>query len=146
MLRFDGVRKISDATTMSTGGIDLNFGHPSASYDGGIGEYFDFGHQATHDFGWDPGIHTTQWDFVGSPYAVHAYQAAPAIDLNAHDGIRRPASRAKYAAMVGAGAVALGLGITKWQATPKDDKSRASAIASDQPTRKAEAVKSAAQG
>jgi len=53
-----------------------------------------------------------------------------------------PMERAKYAAMTALAVGSVGLGLAKWQTTPKDERSKANVLASPEPTAKAERVKS----
>ena len=53
--------------------------------------------------------------------------------------------RARYAAMAAAAAVTVGLGLSRWQTAPKDERTKAATNATPEPTVKAELVKSAAQ-
>ena len=148
----------------STGGIDLNLGHPTMSEEEmlgdhlSVGDYFDYLHEEIEmgGTGDDEGLYELDSMVGTANYVIAKYREAfhpPRLDIhnagagyyNARDASRDAQAsyykRAKYAAMAGAAAVSLGLGLATWQTTPKDDRSKAAVNASPEPTAKAESVK-----
>ena len=92
--------------------------------------------------GMDPGyIDNMRAQFDANELARAARSVQPSTASVIRQETRTDRSRSYYA-MAAVGAGLAGLGLAKWQMTPKDDRSKATQIASREATAKAESIES----